>query len=84
MYKQSLLTALYSDYEDAARKYTEARNIDSTKAEQMLHRMKVLGKDIEYTHKMIDGTMGKQPEPRDVGQSRNQAMNAAGIPGTRV
>ena len=60
-YKPSLLTALYSDYEDAARKYMEARNVDAYTAEQFLVRMKMIGKNIKYTHQMMDGTMGKIP-----------------------
>lgn len=60
-YKPSLLTALNADYEDAARKYMEARNENAELAERYLHRMKIIGKNIEYTQRMIDGTMGRAP-----------------------
>ena len=61
MYKQSLMTALYADYEDAARKYMEARNEDAQEAERYLSRMKTIGENLEYTRKMMDGTIGKTP-----------------------
>ena len=58
-YKPSLLTALYSDYEDAARKYMASRDVNSETAEHFLHRMKMIGCNIEYTRHMMDGALGK-------------------------
>ena len=59
MYKQSLMTTLTADYEDAAEKYKAARNRDAEEAEHLLMRMKLIGKVICYTQQMIDGTLGK-------------------------
>ena len=74
-YKPSLLTALCSDYEDAARKYMDMRNLNAEDAEHMLRRMKVIGKNIEYTHRMIDGTIGKPlPEVWQRGQAMAGSM----------
>lgn len=58
-YKPNLMTSLNADYEDAARKYTEARDVNAELAEQYLHRMKLIGKDIEITQQMMDGTLGR-------------------------
>jgi len=79
MYKPGLLVALYSDYEDAAKKYMDARNENALAAEQLLQRMKLIAKSIEYTEKMRDGTMGKEPLSRDFSQQANQALSAAGV-----
>lgn len=60
-YKPSLMVALNSDYEDAARKYMEARDESAELAEHYLYRMKIIGKNMAYTQQMIDGTLGRMP-----------------------
>lgn len=79
MYKPGLLVALYSEYEDAAKKFMEARDRDAEEAEELLCLMKLIGKNIDYTHRMMDGTMGKMPLERNPAHSTSQAMQAAGL-----
>lgn len=59
MYKPSLIVALASDYEDAAKKYMESRDMSAELAECYLHRMNMIGKNIKYTQQLIDGTLGR-------------------------
>lgn len=69
-YKPSLMTALNSDFEDAARKYMESRDVNAGDAEHYLNRMKVIGKDMSITQQMMDGTLGRMPHaaaPRAIG-----------------
>ena len=42
-------------------------------------RTELIGTNIEYTEKMRDGTMGKEPLARDFSQQANQALTAAGV-----
>lgn len=58
-YKPSLMLDLAADYEDAASKYMEARDVDADLAERYLHRMKMIGKNMKYTQQMMDGTLGR-------------------------
>lgn len=81
-YKPSLLTTLNADYEDAARKYTEARDVDAVAAERYLYRMKLLGRNIEFTHKMIDGTMGKEPLHKE--HHVHSSVASVAMPASRV
>lgn len=60
-YKPSLMTALSSEYEDAAKKFMEARNHDATEAERYLCRMKLISKNMKHLQMMMDGTLGKAP-----------------------
>lgn len=67
MYKPSLMKALEDEYQDAAAKFMRARDIEADVAEHMLMRMKLIGRTMELTQMMIDGTIGKEPLYRDHG-----------------
>lgn len=59
-YKPELMNALKDDFGDAARKYMESRNHSAAEAEMYLNRMSVIAKDMKYTQRMMDGTLGKE------------------------